>query len=184
MPLALDVRTLPPPLLEFGGTGEFTDPKQGLAREGPFSLRFGAAHQTQVRLGLVGPRQMLGLARRWFDRCQGPIAAGQDNRAMYPDFPGFRQTFRSSLDLAARWQVELDEEELGRALALPPRERFQTVLSLYARGVERLADAEVRPDVTVCCLPEEVVRDCRSVANPILTAEERKWARQRQQARS
>src|SRR5215207_6205834 len=112
MALKLDLVDLPPPLLQFSGDGEFTDPKAGLVAEGPFSLRFGAAHKGQVRLGMVGPSEVLARARVWFEHCQDVVPSGKGNQVMYPDFPGFRQAFRASLDLDARWRIELDGREL------------------------------------------------------------------------
>jgi hypothetical protein len=184
MAVRIDVDDLPPVTLEFGAPGAFTDPKAGLAQGGPFSLRFGAAHKAQVRVGLVGPQEMLTHARAWFERCQSPIASGRSSQAMYPDFPGFRATFHASLDLDSRWHVELETHELQEALRLAPRERFQALVDLYARGVERLANRDIRPDVTVCCLPEAVIRDSGSISNTALAPKARQWARWQQKARA
>jgi hypothetical protein len=176
MTLKIDLMDLPAPVLQFGGEGEFTDPKAGLLAEGPFSLRFGAAHKGQVRLGMVGPPEVLARARAWFEHCQNELPSGKENQVMYPDFPGFRRAFRASLDLQERWRVELESRRLEKALKLKPPERFRAVLDLYLDGVKRLADGDVRPDVTLCCLPKEVVKECGSINNPRSTAAERKRA--------
>ncbi len=181
MTIELDIWNLPPPILEFGESGESTDPKTGLEQSGPFSLRFGEAHKKTVRLGLVGPRHMLDEAERWFRRCLDWIPSHNDNQSMYPDYPGFEPTFRSSLSIDNRWQVDLDTQvksdgvNLYDALELAPRERFQTVADIYAQGIERLATSEIRPDVTVCCLPEEVVKACWSVSKVKLSPDDRQW---------
>src|SRR5438046_365019 len=124
MPLGIEVVDLPSPLLQFGGSDEFSDPKIGLVHEGPFSLRFGSAHKEQVRLGLVGSPEIVAQARLWFERCQAPLPSGSPNQTSYPNFPGFRETFRSVLDLDSRWQIEVDPTDLTRALGLRPWERF------------------------------------------------------------
>jgi hypothetical protein len=180
MTLTIEAQDLPTPLLEFG-TGETSDPKAGLARYGPFSLRFGAAHKNQVQVGLVGPRAMIEQAQSWFTRCEGPIASGHANAIMYPDYPGFQTAFHSVLIAAPNWNIELSDEDVQRNLALEPVTRFQAVLDLYGRGIERLANADVRPDVTVCCLSDEIITNCRTVTNTHLTPKQRKWAFQQQQ---
>src|SRR2546426_3618250 len=114
MTVALDIWNLPAPILEFGGEGESTDPKVGLEKNGPFSLRFGEAHKRNVRLGLVGPYDMLAEAQKWFRRCLDWIPSQQDNQAMYPDYPGFEATFRSNLTIDKRWEVDLDRQPHGR----------------------------------------------------------------------
>lgn len=183
MTINIEIRELPPPLLEFGSPGEFTDQKEGLSQAGPFDLRFGGAHRTQVRLGLVGPPDMIEKALRWYDRCQNMIVSEMKNVEQYPFFPGFKDTFKASLVLEDRWVVEFDEEdrELDKALELKPKERFERVLEMYARGMEKIADSDVRPDVVVCCIPEKVIKLCWSITNELTDAE---WkAIKRQQKR-
>src|SRR5438105_5337716 len=81
VPVELEIAQLPLPILEFGAPGHFTDQKTGLTQAGPFDMRFGAAHRTQVRVGLVGPSEMIEKAQRWYERCQSTIASGSENFA-------------------------------------------------------------------------------------------------------
>lgn len=111
MAINIEVTELPSPLLEFGSPGEFTEPKIGLTQAGPFDLRFGAAHKSQVKIGLVGPAEMIDKALRWYERCQNPIMPGMDNLAQYPFFPGFNNTFKATLAANDRWTVVFDEKE-------------------------------------------------------------------------
>jgi hypothetical protein len=171
--LKLEVQDLPPPLLEFGADGQYTDPKVGLEQAGPFSLRFGSAHKSQIRIGMVGTSEQIEQAEAWFSRCHQLIVSDHANRAMYPDFPGFHDVFRSTLELGARWHVTLDSVEVNTSLKLPPQERFPAILNLYSRGLERLANGDVRPDVTVCCLPGDVVQASGTI-DRVLTAQERR----------
>jgi hypothetical protein len=173
MSINIEVKELPSPLLEFGGPGEFTDQKEGLAQAGPFDLRFGGAHRSQVRIGVVGPPFMVAEAVEWFDRCQNPIVSPMDNQAQYPFFPGFKDTFKASLNLEKRWVVEFSEkkQELEKALGLKPRERFEQVLDLYGRGIDKISNLDVKPDVVVCCIPETVIRLCWSISRELSAAE-------------
>lgn len=174
MPININVQELSQPLLEFGGAGEFTDQKEGLAQAGPFDLRFGGAHRNQVKIGIVGPPEMVAMAVKWIERCRKPIVSKMDNLAQYPMFPGFSETFKATLSFAKKWLIEFDQnkEELERALKLPPKERFEQVLDLYARAVERIANQEVKPDVVFCCIPETVVRLCWSITRDL---SEKEW---------
>ena len=69
MAIKLTIRELKPPQLQFGGAATTSDPKLGLDLAGPFDLRFGAARQTQVKVGIVGPRSLVEQTRRWLERC-------------------------------------------------------------------------------------------------------------------
>jgi len=177
MTLTIDVLHLDEPVLEFGPSGEHIDPKVGLRESGPLSLRFGPAHREHVRVGLVGPRAALDRARRWFERCQGYIASGSANQTLHPDFPSFQVAFRATLDLSELWEWEIWPRNLKAALGRPPQERFNAVLDLYAKGIRDLARRDLRPDVVVACLSDEVIEQCRSVQAPRLTRQERKRLR-------
>lgn len=179
MTIAIKLRQLLEPMLEFGGAGVFTDPRDGLRQGGPFDLRFGAARSNQVNVGLVGSRPMVEKTSAWLHRCKGPLAA-DTGKTRYPTFPGFAELFRASLILDARWTVCFGEtpDELEDALAEKhPPTRFSRVLNLYSNGIRRLAQLEgARPDVIMCCLPERVVDTCWSVDNTP-TKEERMVAK-------
>jgi hypothetical protein len=174
MPININVQELSQPLLEFGGPGEFIDQKEGLAQAGPFDLRFGGAHRNQVKVGIVGPPEMVAMAVKWIERCRKPILSKMDNLSQYPMFPGFAETFKSTLSYAKKWLVEFDSKEGGleRALTLSPKERFEQVLNMYAQAVERIAKQEVKPDVVFCCIPETVVRLCWSITRDL---SEKEW---------
>jgi len=165
--IKIEVQQLPSPTLEFGGAGEFSDPKVGLREAGPYDLRFGAAHRDHVKIGLVGPRELLKDARRWFERCEKYIPSGSDRTIQRPGFPGFKEIFRGTLLLDDHWTIDVEghRDNLAEALSKSePLQRFDHVLDLYAAAVERLADLEMnKPDVVLCCLPTEVITKCFSV---------------------
>lgn len=176
MAIELEIRELQQPLLEFGSPGEFFEQKEGLMQAGPFDLRFGGAHRTQVRIGLVGPSEMIDNAVSWYERCQNPIMSGMKNLEQYPFFPGFKDTFKAALVLEDRWIIEFGEkkQELQTALKLNPKERFERVLDLYSSGIQKLSQKDVKPDVVICCIPEDAIKLCWSISNELTIEERRK----------
>ena len=181
MSLTIDVLNLEEPHLEFGSGGEHIDPKIGLREFGPLSLRFGPAHREHVRVGLVGPKSAINLARFWFTRCQDYIKSESTNKTLHPDFPGFQSVFRSALELSNLWEWEIWDDRLEKALSHSPQKRFDAVLALYAKGIRNLRGRELRPDVVVACLSDEVITRCRRVEAPKLTRRERKRLSRQQQ---
>src|SRR6266481_7994163 len=122
--MLISVTELRPPELEFGDNkAYFTDPRAGLASAGPFSLRFGRAHKSQIRLGLVGPRDLLGDASLWYERCEREILTGKLKNPMYFDFPGFERVFQSVVVLDKTWEVDI-EKGLAVALERSGQHRF------------------------------------------------------------
>lgn len=173
MSINIEVKQLPQPLLEFGGPGLFLDQKEGLSQAGPFDLRFGGAHRNQVRVGVVGPTEMVDKAVEWIERCKKPILSDMSNLNQYPPFLGFEEVFKARLDLSPKWIVEFKDEdqEIEKILQLKPRERFEQAVDLYSAAVSRIASQEVKPDIVFCCIPESVVRVCWSISRDLSNSE-------------
>lgn len=170
MPMVIEVNEIRPPMLEFGKDEGSTDPRLGLLRSGPFSLRFNRAHRSQIRLGIVAPTEMLRSARGWYDRCQSKILTGKLNSLMYVDFPGFENAFQCSLDRSTPWEIDI-ETDLEAALGHDDDQvRFERTLEVYTQAVARLV-SDYRPDVITCCLPPELLRRCRTVNRSEITGE-------------
>lgn len=159
--LKLQIARLPVPELEFAGSAFYHNPRRGLLEAGPFDLRFGSAHHAQVRLALVGPKDVVQNAYAWFQRCQLPIDA-IDPEGNVEQFPGFKNVYRSDLIVEPHTQVLLDETKLSNALSLKPYEALVAVVRLYAEAM-LTAKREFRPDVVICCIPEAVEKRCWSV---------------------
>jgi hypothetical protein len=185
MAISIRLRQFGDPMLEFGGAGEFADPREGLRQGGPFDLRFGAARSNQINIGLVGPAEMVDKTAAWLQRCNGTLPA-DGGKTKYPAFPGFESVFRAALALDSRWTVSFGESPNDIDRALEERHaptRFSRVLDLYADGVRRLSRIEgTKPNVIMCCLPPTVVDTCWSVEN-VPTKEERAAARVLQKRR-
>ena len=159
--MQINVVELRPPKLEFGdGRALYADPRLGLAAAGPFSLRFGRAHKSQIRLGMVGPTSLLKSASEWYQRCDQKILTGKPPSAMYLEFPGFERAFQAVVAVSDSWQVNIDHE-LDEAFAASADSRFERVLDAYSDAVSRLA-RNYSLDVITCCLPHEVLTRCWS----------------------
>ena len=168
--MLISVIELRPPELEFGDNkAYFRDPREGLSSAGPFSLRFGRAHKSQIRLGLVGPGDMMTAAHRWYRRCEKEVSTGKVKSLMYLDFPGFERAFQSELVLNRTWEVNVSQE-LDRALDGPKLERFERVLDVYSHAIEKLSQTET-VDLITCCLPYEVVTSCWSKTRKLTRVE-------------
>lgn len=183
MPIQIELAQLPMPPMEFGAPGTFGDSKTGLSEAGPFDLRFGAAHKTQVRVGLVGTDEMIKKGTQWLERCCNAIPSEIKGTTQYMDFPGFNSVFRAALVLNERWTVGIDAVRLNTALKMSPRTRFEEVLELYVRAIKKLADhTETRPDIVIVCLPEGVVQTCWSISGS-LTRQQQELIKKRQAER-
>jgi hypothetical protein len=178
MPIKLTIRELNPPQLQFGGVAATSDPKIGLDLAGPFDLRFGAARQTQVKVGIVGPRNLVDQTRRWLERCRSPVPVLGTPSLLQKPFPGFGKTFHMSLVDSDSWTIHLDgdnHDSLERVLSETDDFKcFQKVVDLYSEAHARLARRDTnRPDVVIFCIPDEVLKKVRSVERDLTTDEKK-----------
>lgn len=152
------------PLLAFGGRHEHVDPKIGLGLYGPYSLT-GQTRPTLTNMivGLVGPSSMLADAQQWLQACTGALTNEGDQPFLYPHFPGLNNShpFQCELMYGDTWRESISTRNLSEALALPNYyERVKSVVNLYVRAIEVLAQREPQPNVIICCIPQEVVDLC------------------------
>ena len=157
MPIELTVRVLDEPELEFASDRLQQEPKVGLMESGPYSLRYGNDFPSSVRVGFVGQPEMVDNGRKWFERCQRGLLSGKANRRRHPDFPPFKEVFRSPLEMSDRWTVEIGQRRLGSALSRPGHLQFEGLLDLYSEGVSTLADRGFGPNVIVCSLTDQLL---------------------------
>lgn len=158
----ITIKNLAMPQLRFGGEFTTSDPKRGLAKAGPFDLNYGQGRKSRIRIGIIGPQEMIDLARFWIKRCMEPIPALREMNPVSLKFPGFQQAFHSVLVTDDSWTVQLDGEtgdELGSALAESDRFcRFERVLDAYANALDSLASqGESGPDIVILAMSDEVL---------------------------
>lgn len=158
MNISQTVSVLPEPYLEFGDGSYHNEPKAGLTKSGPFSLCYGNDFPSSVRLGFIGPAKLIDNGHEWFQRCQQGILSGKSNRRRHPDFPPFNETFRVKLDIRDRWSIELKQIEFAETLAKSPSLQFQSLVDLYDGAVRRLSEQEMGPNVIVCSLPDDLLK--------------------------
>jgi hypothetical protein len=158
---------IPDPLLEFGGVGQFIDPKEGLKHGGPFDLRFGNARRAIINIGFVGEAGMIQKAVSWLNRCKDVIESEMPNKIQYPTYLGFKTIFRAELGFNAKWSRVIDEESLKEILQeKKDTDIFRKVLDIFDGQLEYFSKIEtVKPDVIFCCLSKEIIDACWSVTN-------------------
>ncbi len=190
MAIKLSIRELEPPSLQFGGAGGHSDPKIGLDHAGPFDLRFGAARQGHMNIGIIGLGDGIAATKRWLERCQTRIPVLGEPSLLRKPFPGFESVFRTSIHLSDSWCISVGGQAgqsggLEHALGEDnPFKRFQKIVDLYAQAHKRLASREAnRPDVVLVALPDEVLKRSRTVERG-LSSEEKKKVKEIEKSRT
>ncbi|MCC6588152.1 MAG: hypothetical protein IT168_15780 [Bryobacterales bacterium] len=152
------------PMLAFGGKHFHVDPKTGLALYGPYSL---AGHTgptlSAIKIGIVGPASMIADAEAWLQACRGTLTNDGTQPFLYPHFPGMNRSgpFQCDLALGDVWRETIKESAYRTATSKPEfADRVKAVIGLYVKSIEILAGREPRPDIVLCCLPQNVIDTC------------------------
>lgn len=155
------------PLLAFGGQHHHIDPKTGLGLYGPYSL---AGHRqpvlSTIALGCVGPANMVADAEQWLQVCRGRLMNSGAEPLQNPYFPGFNHEhpFQCDLQFGEPWREVVRNTAIEEALKETNfYERIKRVVDLYIGAIEVLAGRDPRPNVVLCCIPQEVIDLCTVV---------------------
>ena len=151
------------PLLEFAEGRQHIDPRHGISRFGPKSLKPQRRHPHTIRIGFIGSAETVETAKNWLEA----TAQGVKGNEKHLDFPGFTSDrgFRSQMLFDDDWVAQLNRKELDAVFSVQKsRDRFEEALLLLQHKMDLLARKDQRPEVVVIALPDELYRRCR-VAN-------------------
>lgn len=157
------------PLLEFGHGQRMEAPKDGLFLFGPLE---GPDGRSQVRIGVVGTDNGVGLSRRWFGRIAHSIPGKTDkagNATLWaPAWPGFETTFGIGMPKQAMVELGLTSIEIERCIKKNNRaDAVRSTVLLFAEAIRaHLRNEEKRPDVWLIVVPDVVYRYGRPEVAP------------------
>lgn len=149
------------PELLFGYGQAMAHPKDGLLLYGPI---LGPLTGGKLRIGVVGTAKGKELYRRCIERLSRPIAPARPDDPNHTIFPGFQAVFGVEWPAEPAVWLEVDPEELGRAIRMKDRHQaIHKAVSFYSEAiVEHLRDdSETQLDLWMAIVPEEVHKYCR-----------------------
>jgi hypothetical protein len=154
---AMIAEILVEPELEFGGGGRHVDPRFGISNYGPADLDEPDRHRP-VRVGLVGPADLLPELRAWLERCRDPIAAKDDSYPnLFTSFPGcdVDRGLLTTLVLSDRTTAIVSNASLREIAKAPRAQALSLAVEAYAQEARMLAEQN-RVDVLLVARPPEL----------------------------
>ena len=145
------------PELEFGGAGRHVDPRFGISNYGPADLDE-PERRRPIRVGLVGPAELLPELRSWLERCRDPIAAKDERYPnLFTGFPGcdVDRGLLTTLVLADRTSAIVSKSVLREIAKAPRAEALAMTVGAYAQEARLLAEQN-RVDVLLLARPQEL----------------------------
>jgi hypothetical protein len=174
------------PDLVFGHQGEEKDPKLGLKHFGPyFSPSESIPSPMQVRVGIIGSGTTITLAKQVLDLLEKEIKCNEENRWLYPDFPGFRldNKIRCTFVTSDTWNATIIASEIKHILEIPdPNKRIASACDLFIEKIRKITLEDSLPQVIICSLPLDIEEYCgisertRGAKRPKFTALEKTMA--------
>ncbi|MCC7542749.1 MAG: hypothetical protein IT379_41420 [Deltaproteobacteria bacterium] len=153
---------VPEPQLLFANGSPGPDPKVGLALHGPWAGAQGDAAVHEMRVAIIGTGETVQSAQHWLRRCRGGIDPGAGvDPLLFPSFPGMetKPGFDCRLTFSPKLTETLTPMEVSRITEAGDRDRAVEAAAVILRArLEALAERDVRPQVVVVALPDQVRR--------------------------
>jgi hypothetical protein len=143
------------PLLEFAEGGKDVDPKGGIARFGPKSLRNPKRHPEKVRVGIIGTAESVSQAKEWIEVNSAGVVGDED----HPSFPGCMSDrgFHTELEISDAWAEKITRSELDTVLRIKDSEAaFSSALGLLDSKLSLLAQKDLGPEYVIVAIPDEL----------------------------
>lgn len=150
------------PELEFGNGQYASDPRDGLALYGPFSMGRSSHPQAPPYI-VVGPPEGALAFSAWAAAMNRPFAHAQaEKHRLWAPFPGFDVAFGAKWSTQSTFTVELGREVLlDASRKADPHERAFAVVDLFLHAFERIRKVDEQVAVAVCVVPDDVWMNCR-----------------------
>lgn len=157
------------PRLAFAGGQMASDPHDGLALFGPYTLNT-AAHQTLPQHIVVGTDEGIAAWSDWAAAMNRPAAVIDRDPRLWPPYPGYDVAFGTQWpETPARTYVVDRELLLDASRKRDRHERTYAVVSVVLDCIERAKKLDAAPSFAICIIPDEVWSNCRPesiVTNP------------------
>src|ERR1700761_1226930 len=167
MTVAIKIKCLPEPTVQFNNGHEDVDPRRALVAHGPVDNR-----GRRFRLGLIGLASDVAAARRWIGDIDLFRPAKERNAQGYRDLPGPERALKAKFEIDDQFVRILDDGTYDRLFRKPiGADAFEALVEMF-EGPMVTMFGDARPDCIVVCIPDEL-GDLR-VENPGLSARERR----------
>jgi hypothetical protein len=158
----LRVGYLTEPLLEFADGRKHVDPKTGIIRFGPKSLRPGTRHPSRIRTGFIGTPDTIQKAGDWIERASGGVRGAPERL----EFPGFRKDrgFFSEIELSSGWNAPLFGNELTALSKIKRKsDQFVAAIAMLDDRLSILSRKDRPPEYVLVALPDDLLAKCGTV---------------------
>lgn len=158
----LSIGYIQEPLREFADGRHHVDPKTGIIRFGPKSLRPGNRHPSRIRTGFIGTAETIAKAGAWMEAASAGVRGAPERL----EFPGFRSDrgFFSSIELSSDWNAPIFSSEVSDLRGHRKRiDRFEAALRLLDNKLSILHRKDRRPEYVIIALPDELLAECQTV---------------------
>jgi len=159
--MSLEAIHISEPLLSFAHGQSLEAPKDGLFLFGPVEDSSG---RSQVRLGIIGTPEGVGLARLWLKHLSSFIRGKTDKSgglvSWAPAWPGFAECFGVALPLHGTAELKLDRGAVEAAIKKDNRaDAVRSTVTMFAAAIRNHVRNEERQlDLWLVVVPDVVFR--------------------------
>ena len=150
------------PLLEFADGRRHVDPKTGIIRFGPKSLRPGTKHPSRIRVGFVGTPDTIQKSGDWIERASAGVRGAPERL----EFPGFRgdRGFYSEIEMSGAWNAPIFSSEIVDLKKHRKKiDQFNAAVQMLDDKLSVLSRKDRPPEYVLIALPDDLLAKCQTV---------------------
>lgn len=167
MEIALKIRVLAEPEVEFANAGRGVDPRAGLSSHGPADFR----GVRTLNIGIVGLPEDVAAVRTWIESLHSFKPAMEGNSRRFRNWPGLEGALKAKFHVADQFIRIVDQGQYDLLMRDASTGRhFEELVELFEGRISSLFGDE-RPDCILVCIKPDL-GDLR-IANPGLSPGER-----------
>lgn len=150
------------PYCIFGNLQEEKDPKLGLKYFGPYHAKSEKKPISTVKVGIVGDGNTITLTKRILNILESPIKNTEDNRWLYPNYPGFKINNEIGCEFITsdRWNATINFLDINKILSITDVNiRIAKAVNLFVDKIKNIL-MEGDPQVIICAIPYLIEEYC------------------------
>jgi len=154
---------VPEPDLIFGQNNKCVEPKGGLFLHGPYGRYLGGEVRPIIAdVGIIGTSKSIGDTISFFNHIKRRIPSGSTGGIDFPGL-GIEGKLRFDVKFDEQWHEIISSTDIDECRQIATREeRIDYFLDILEQKIRNLHKKEPSPMLTICALPIEIIRMCKS----------------------
>ena len=168
----------------FGHQKEERDPRLGMKNFGPyFNKDEKIPTPSEIRVGIIGTGVTITLTKQILNLLGKECKSSEDNRWLYPDYPGFKRDNEVKCQFvnSDQYNATIKSSTVEEIIHVPDvNARIAQASDLFVDKIKQILKEDTQPQVIICALPLDIEKYC-GISDETKGAKQRKVSSDKQE---